>query len=394
MIDIREALKRESERFHQEPDAFERLLRGRDRKQRNLRISAAAIALVIALLSLTALMHAFGNAPTPATRPTPIPVGTYRLAYEHDGDIYVADANGRNRVRIANGAPVGTPDLCGSYGGEGSLWSPDGRYLAFRGECPNTVSIADPTGRIVASFPVGMGWLISWSPDSTRVAVWAHGGFYNKRDRTIGIYGLDGVRQTLLTLPHGLMAPGDFDPVWSRDGQSLLVPVGVVVPIDGGAPRKLPRSDPRSHWDYTYSPDGTRVAYVSYVSNPSSLVVAAADGSSPRVLVHDASSPVWSPSGDRIAFNVWKMGETYALPTPEIRLVDVVSGTVTSVVTKGSGHDVNVLGFSPDGDRILFSKTDAAGMSSLWSVRADGSDPQLLVKGADWGEWQPARPTR
>jgi hypothetical protein len=37
---------------------------------------------------------------------------------------------------------------------------------------------------------------ISWSLDSTRVAVWVSWG---EEPRTIGVYGLDGVRQTLLT---------------------------------------------------------------------------------------------------------------------------------------------------------------------------------------------------
>ena len=52
----------------------------------------------------------------------------------------------------------------------------------------------------------------------------------------------------------------------------------------------------------------------------------------------------------------------------------------------GGTDDLGVIGFSSDGDRILFSRRDG-GVSSLWSVRTDGSDPHLLVKGADWGEW-------
>ena len=74
------------------------------------------------------------------------------------------------------------------------MWSPDGRYLAYRHNyCQGAqelqeVTISDPEGNLVASFP-GEGWLISWSPDSTRVAVWVRWG------KTIGVYGIDGVRQ-------------------------------------------------------------------------------------------------------------------------------------------------------------------------------------------------------
>jgi Tol biopolymer transport system component len=158
------------------------------------------------------------------------------LAYGVDGDIYVADWDGANPVRIADGRPPNGGPGCGpaQYGGEGSIWSPDGRYLAYRyGSCQvdPTVIISDPDGNVVASFPGG-GWLISWSPDSTRVAVWIRG--WPKR---IGVYGLDGERQAVLTVPPGMMAPGDYDPVWLPDGASLMVPYGVEIPLDGSTPR-------------------------------------------------------------------------------------------------------------------------------------------------------------
>ncbi len=51
--------------------AYERLLRRRERKERNRRISAAVLAIVLTLLSITGLMRAFGNAERPATEPTP-----------------------------------------------------------------------------------------------------------------------------------------------------------------------------------------------------------------------------------------------------------------------------------------------------------------------------------
>ncbi len=127
---------------------------------------------MITLLGIAGLMRALRNAPVPAAEPTPAPVGTDRLAYGLHGDIYLADANGENPVRIANGIALnGRPGNCRSYWGEGAkIWSPDGRYLAFLGEvgrggsCQRTVNIADAAGGIVASFP-GEGWKIAWSPD-------------------------------------------------------------------------------------------------------------------------------------------------------------------------------------------------------------------------------------
>jgi hypothetical protein len=331
----------------------------------------------------------------PADRPTPpSPMALGALAYPLDGDIYLADWNGANPVRLVNSRP-GTGGCTDEYGAEGTIWSPDGRYLAVSRDarCQHGAKswrdavIIDPDGEVVASIP-SEGWLISWSPDSRRVAVWITWG------ETIGVYRLDGERQAVLELPGGLMAPGDFDPVWSSDGGSLLVPHGVEVPLDGSTPRQLPPDDPRSQ-DAAYSPDESRVAYVDRVDHVGSLVVAAADGSDAReVIAPWVQRPVWSPTGDRIAFIY---SEREGLASTELRVLDVATSEVTSLVAGGDGSDLflGVIEFSPEGDRILFSRTDDKdrGTSSLWSINADGSDPRRLVTGTGWGDWHSLGPT-
>ena len=117
-----------------------------------------------------------GSSPTPSSSPgevthTPGRMGS--LAYGADGDVYVADWDGSNPVRIANGVAGGNGRGPAGYHGEGSIWSPDGRYLAFRGGIDQssrvpghgTVYVSDPKGHRVTSFP-GEGWVLSWSPDS------------------------------------------------------------------------------------------------------------------------------------------------------------------------------------------------------------------------------------
>jgi WD40-like Beta Propeller Repeat len=309
--------------------------------------------------------------PTPANAPTPAAArSSGALAYGVDGDIFVAEWDGSNAVRIADG-------------GEEAFWSPDGRYLAYRnaarGDEVPTVIISDPKGNVVTSFP-GEGWLVSWSPDSTRVAVWV------RLWETIGIYGLDGEREAMLTVPPGMMAPGDFDPVWSRDGAAVLVPRGVEVPLDGSTARQLPSSDPRVYSFTTYSPDGSHVAYTVN----GSLVVAEADGSDVReVAAHRVRNPVWSPTGDRIAFdsNARHSNRLHH----QLLLLDVATGTVTVLVDKGGSEWLSVIDFSPEDDRILFSRTEdeGAGVSSLWSINADGSDLRRLVPRINWAGWRP-----
>ncbi len=332
-------------------------------------------------------------APTPAEPlvPTPTPGSLGALAYAVDGDIYVADWDGSNAVRIiANGNPVGGVDDCSpaEYTIEGPIWSPNGRYLAYWGNgCENdpnvwgNVIISDPEGNVVTSFP-GQGWQISWSPDSTRVAVWISWG------ETIGVYGLDGERQTVLTVPPGMMPPGDLDPVWLPDGESLLVPNSLEIPLDGSTPRRLPWADQASGWWATFSPDGSRVAYAAYRS----LVVAAADGSHPQEVFGDSVCcwyPVWSPTGDRIAFTSGR--------GTELRVLDVATGTV-ALLAKTDSDRLSVIEFSPEGDRILLARAEdrGRGMNSLWSIDADGSDLRRLVTRTAWntGDWQSLGPTR
>ena len=368
------------------------------RSARPLLLLAAAMLLALAVGGAALALSRIVDPPVPPDW------SEFQLAYGLDGDIYLAEGDGTNPVRIADGVPSGDATDCGSslYGFE-PMWSPDGRYLAYRSDhwgdlvapyCPGTVYLSDADGQPIASFP-GTGWLLSWSPDSTRIATWVD--LY----QTVGVYRIDGVRQALLTVPAGCAIGGDFDPMWSPDEESLWV-AGCEVPIDGSTPTHVPESDPRSRPTAAYSPDGTRVAYQGNEADgnfnpiPVTLVVAEADGSQDRVLipagvawVHEVSL-VWSPTGDRIAFH----GKPLDGPPDGILVVDVASGSVTSLASARAGEFPNVLAFSPDGDRILFARRDATNYdeASLWSVNADGSDARLLVTGPGWGDWQPLAP--
>jgi Tol biopolymer transport system component len=343
------------------------------------------------------------TAPSPQpTLPSPGRLGS--LAYGVDGDIYVADWDGSNPVRIADGHPpneCGAFDYSGEYWGEGPIWSPDGQYLAYRhrncavedlptdrppDDLWGDVVISDPEGNVIASFPTGTGWDISWSPDSTRVAVWVRFG------ETIGVYGVDGERQALLTMPSGFALQGDIDPIWLPDGQSLLEQ-DWVVPVDGSTPYRLPLAD-RAPAEGTYSPDGSRVAYGDHRS----LVVAEADGSNPQVVFRGdvaglPGSLVWSPTGDRIVFTS-NRGSGGWRPN-QLRVLDLATGTVTLLAEADGSDHLEVIDFSPEGDRIHFSRMDyqGAGMGSLWSVNADGSDPRRLITGTAWGDWLSSGPT-
>jgi Tol biopolymer transport system component len=338
------------------------------------------LVLIIAAAALLAL--AVGTAVIVGMGIMKLPVlptsSTPRLAYEIDGDIYLADWDGANAVRVADG------------GGEGKMWAPDGRHFAYRSA--EEVHVRDAEGRLVASVP-GSGWDVGWSPDSTRIATWV--GLFE----TIGIYGIEGERQALLTAPS--CGSGDHDPVWSPDGRSVVVESwSCEMPIDGSGFRFLSAPDPRAHYEWVYSPDGTRVAYVTKGGDcetfTSSIVIAEATGTELKV-VHEESLPspwydnlVWSPSGDRLLFSRTPRSQCdFRSAASELRQVDISTGRVTTIAAVPGIRPIRL---SPDGDRILFATWDdsqAARYTGLWSIDTDGSRMQLLVPNTGFGDWQP-----
>lgn len=385
---------------------------------------ATWLLLGLALLAATVAAVAIGSRALLVDSVDPGP----RLVYVLHGDVYVAEEDGTDPARIVDGEPEAE---CGGFVGNGGLVSPDGRYIAYRSvwddACPGIVHIAEADGRLVASVP-GVGWDVAWAPDGTRFATWLSLG------EQIGVYGVDGTLQA--TLDGSMVCCGDYDPRWSPDGTALLVPAWaeaygrfmlggvprgdteqpsvVRLPLDGGEPQAVPADDPGSHRSVSYSPDGTRAAFVQAGPwpwdapvEPSSdperarLVVVAADGTPPTAVVEfdpgdqvDVGwrrGPIWSPSGDRIAVVVSRYSADAAgeliTESADLRVVDVESGHSTTLASVDGEDELRPMGFSADGDRILVRWEVADGVPSLWSVNGDGSGTTRLVEGADHGEW-------
>lgn len=303
-----------------------------------------------------------------------------RLAYVQDGTVRIADADGSDPV-LVEVPSEGRDGACAGYGGDGPMWSPDGRHVAFRSTwsdtCPGRVIVADATGRFLASVP-GSGWRIAWSPDGTRFATWVDLG------TRIGVYTLDGTRVALLDVPPGFMAAGDFDPVWSPDDAGLVVPHGVLIPLDGGPPVRLPMTDPRSSRSVAFTADASRAAFTK---TDGSLTVAAADGSDAKVLLPGVTTYgnlVWSPAGDQLAFSA-SDGSITAVWT-----IDVETGTPTRWSSPNvSSPTVVPIRFSPDGTALLVTGPGRNGPAWLGRLVLEGPGYLTVIAGAEWADWQP-----
>lgn len=390
---IEDVLERESRTVDLEPGDFERLLGRRERKERNRRIRAGALGVIVALAAGIFLVRQLTSDHVPANPPEPRPVPgvSGALAYEKDGYVYIAEPDGSNAVRIKGRSPA-----CGGPSDLMPGWSPDGRYLAFLRGCPDPVEplrsvivLSYPDLSVVAEFPTRGGF--TWSPDSTRIAVW--GGPYGQ---TLDVYGVDGSQQASLPnpLPDGqggyiMWMPDDSSLLLYRYAESGMVVPMKVVPLDGTDAVDLPEGLPFA------SPDGARVALVS----DASTVVTDADGATlfevdlPLQMNLLIDGVVWSPDGDRFAATVGPSARA------QLVVVDAATGEVTQLTQarrallryhKLQRRIEGVVGFSPDGERILYEGWGTGYTpKALYSIDVDGSDAHVLVEWAQDGQWRP-----
>jgi hypothetical protein len=139
MSDVRRALERAGERFELAPGGLDRLLDRRSRRQRNRRIGAVVVALVIGTAGIGGTVMTLGGlgdqtrpATTPSIGPAPqlyLPIaGTYRLTLSRaDPRVQELGLAGRYTMRLL---PDGVMLLSvpAGFGGEGP--SPSG--ISFR----------------------------------------------------------------------------------------------------------------------------------------------------------------------------------------------------------------------------------------------------------------------
>jgi Tol biopolymer transport system component len=340
MRSIFELLERESTKVDLEPDDFERLVRRRDRKRRNRRISAGVvgIAVFVAAIWIVTSGGVFDRSETSVvpggdvTGPAetgPAETGPTATGQGAPGILPVSVTD--YLVDLETGATtplpesiVGTEDVTSDY-----AVSPDGSRLAYvrRGDNGGVgifVANLDGTGIEKVTNDFRFAHQPAWSPDGSKIAFIAKPG------------GEAHERMFLLYLATGISTPvtGAYDAQWptfSPDGSSIVYNVwrgGVgevrVVPVAGGESERLVDGERGTVYG-ELSPDGSLLSYACGESWPYDLCLANADGTDARLLVGGVEAPgKWSPDGTRIAY--------WTFPS-SVYVVDVATGEETGVAS-------------------------------------------------------------
>lgn len=145
-----------------------------------------------------------------------------------------------------------------------------------------------------------------------------------------------------------------------------------VADADGQNPRTVVRSG-ESVISPVFSPDGARLAYVSFEDKkPIVYVQSLKDGSRKRAAAFKGSNsaPAWAPDGKRLAVVLTRDEGS------QIYLVNDDGSDVTRL-THGGNIDTEPV-FSPDGKTVYFT-SDRGGSPQLYRVASSGGDPKRVT---------------
>lgn len=270
------------------------------------------------------------SGPFPKTHPVFSPSGGH-LAFESEEDVWT--------VRIASGAT--TRVTTNAARDREPVWSPDGRYLAF---------VSSRNGQ---------------------ADIW--------------ISDVAGERHGLRRVTNDALRKGDLQ--WSPDGHTILFTgkrgdeyysQGVyAVAATGGTPVRLTADDGFDHSTGRWSPDGTRVAFLSdrngYVRvrtmKPDGTDIVEYDtGPYDAVSPHWTVQPIWSPDGKEILVTVNREGRF------DLVVVSTTDGRVETVGKEGHHREV---GWGPDGS-LVYTYENAWSPPDLYvRTRSAGAARQL-----------------
>ncbi|HJU57675.1 MAG TPA: hypothetical protein VJ774_02945 [Actinomycetota bacterium] len=199
-----------------------------------------------------------------------------------------------------------------------------------------------------------------------------------------------------------LVGPKTNGEIWFRvgggDGGSRIEAVAP----DGSGRRVVFEEEPTRTAQVAWSPDGRRIAFQNPIVDERGIFVANADGSNAERLTRGANDgwPSWSPDGSRIVFSSTRYdpsieacvpaGSDFTCPT-DIYTVAVDGSHITRLTTDPGSEYRPV--WSPRGERIAFEGSLDSSSTAIYVVSDDGSRSHQVSSqngGSDFSpSWSP-----
>ncbi len=159
---------------------------------------------------------------------------------------------------------------------------------------------------------------------------------------------------------------------YNFDTNIWRIPIGA----DGltmGAPA-IVLSSPRNEFNPSYSPDGSRISFISDRTGSMEVWISDSAGGNLMQLTNFSGAvpgaPVWSPDGRKILFDARLEGKS------RIYLMDAAGGK-NDCLTSGQSSDL-VPSWSRDG-KFIYYASNRNGDMQVWKMRADGSDAKQIT---------------
>ena len=263
------------------------------------------------------------------------------LLYVADGHLWRVDPDGEGRTLIpAAGLPALSP-----------AWSHDGRTVAYTaflrsGQPIVLQDLATGARQVLPGTEYGLNITPEFSPDD-RLLAYAHGD-----ENGTDLYTYDLARHCCLTRLTVGRYYDNLSPAWS--------------------------------------PDGSRIAFISSRTGQPQLYVMAADGSGQEVMASfdfgvtgQTNGPEWSPDGQSVAFHREVGG------TPQVFVLDVATRGVRQLTGEGRNEDPT---WAPDSRHLAFVST-RGGIRELRILDLETGRMRPLVTTVDarLPAWSPRR---
>jgi Tol biopolymer transport system component len=158
---------------------------------------------------------------------------------------------------------------------------------------------------------------------------------------------------------------------WAGNNRDLYA-----IGADGHGRERLTSGD--HEWFPSWSPDGTRIAFIDNSRNGVSVIRRTAnDWSRPALVADGLQVPIFSPDGRELLL----VGGPVV--TGEVRIVPA-DGGAARVLFNGALPGGTALAstgrWSPTGDRVYLFAVDQQGRSSIWSMPSQGGTPALVIR--------------